>query len=162
MIYETPHDRKIETEVSKAIEDTFDLHVFKDTTKFAKIDFFVTNSFMRLEALLEIKGRKYEHNDFPSVYIPKEKIDYIFNNAFKDYRNLSEFWYAMRWTDKITMARIFKEQDSEMFSKQTPKKVKKKRYKDGVVTGETTGECYEIPIGRFSGLDWLKENGIWH
>ena len=160
MIYDTEHDREIEKEVAKAIEDAFDLYVFKDSTEFAGIDYFVTNAFMRLEALLEIKGRRYEHNDFDTVYIPKKKIDFLYEHAFKDYKTLDEFWYAIKWKDKITMARIFKEQDAEMFSKQTPKIVKRKRYKDGVHVGETTGECYLIPTRRFESLDWLKENGI--
>lgn len=160
MIYETEHDKEIEQEVAKAIEDKFDLHVFKDSTQFAEIDYFVTNAFMRLEALLEIKGRRYDHNDFDTVYIPKDKIDFLYEHAFKDYKSLSQFWYAIKWKDKITMARIYKEQDADMFSKQTPKTVKRKRYKDGVHVGETTGECYLIPTRRFESLDWLKENGI--
>ena len=62
--------------------------------------------------------------------------------------------------NKPTMAKKWEKKTPK--GSKLPKKVKKKRYKDGVVTGETIGECYEIPIGRFSGLDWLKENGIWH
>ena len=107
MIYETEHDREIEQEVAKAIEDTFDLYVFKDSTQFAEIDYFVTDAFVRLKALLEIKSRRYDHNDFDTVYIPKDKIDFLYEHAFKDYKTLSQFWYAIKWKDKITMARIF-------------------------------------------------------
>jgi hypothetical protein len=57
MKYEKPEDINVEENVSKLVEETFKLHVWKDHSSFAPIDFFVTNAFMEMVSLMEVKGR---------------------------------------------------------------------------------------------------------
>jgi hypothetical protein len=152
MKYEKPEDINIENNISKLVEETFKVHVWKDYSEFAPIDFFVTNAFMEMVSLMEVKGRvAYNSNSFKEgVFIPLDKIDYIYKHAFNDYPRLNEVWYVIQWKDKVTMAKILREHEV-FFKNMKPQTATRQRE-----SGNTTNLCHLIPLGWFKALDeWI-------